>query len=97
MTSFRSRLAESIRASGLTVNALCDRSGVDHGTIRRIKAGGSVTVRLLVKLLREMPEVDAHWLLMGDGFPPPDRSRELAILREAKRFADFVKESSDAK
>lgn len=83
MSEINTRIAEVIRASGLTKTAFAERINVSQPHISRVASGGSSpSDRTIADICREFG-VNERWLRTGDGEMLMHLSREEEIMRFA--------------
>ena len=82
MSEINTRIAEVIRASGLTKTAFAERVKVSQQHISRLAKDGTPSDRTIVDICREFG-VNEHWLRTGEGEMLMHLSREEEIMRFA--------------
>ena len=83
MSEINTRIAEVIRASGLTKTAFAERINVSQPQISRVASGGSApSDRTIADICREFG-VNERWLRTGEGEMLMHLSREEEIMRFA--------------
>ena len=83
MSEINTRIAEVIRASGLTKTAFAERINVSQPHISRVASGGSApSDRTIADICREFG-VNERWLRTGEGEMLMHLSREEEIMRFA--------------
>lgn len=92
MDGIHSRIAQSVKASGLTNTAFAKKLNVTPSFISRLASGATNSSdRTIIAICREF-HVDEHWLRTGEGemFRPRSRSEELAAF-----FGDLLADTPD--
>lgn len=82
MSEINTRIAEVIRASGLTKTAFAERINVSQQHISRLAKDGTPSDRTIVSICREFG-VNERWLRTGEGEMLMHLSREEEIMRFA--------------
>lgn len=82
MSEINTRIAEVIRASGLTKTAFAERINVSQQHISRLAKDGTPSDRTIVDICREFG-VNERWLRTGEGEMLMHLSREEEIMRFA--------------
>lgn len=82
MSEINTRIAEVIRASGLTKTAFAERINVSQQHISRLAKDGTPSDRTIVDICREFG-VNERWLRTGEGELLMHLSREEEIMRFA--------------
>lgn len=82
MSEINTRIAEVIRASGLTKTAFAERINVSQQHISRLAKDGTPSDRTIVDICREFG-VNERWLRTGEGEMLTHLSREEEIMRFA--------------
>lgn len=82
MSEINTRIAEVIRASGLTKTAFAERINVSQQHISRLAKDGTPSDRTIVDICREFG-VSEHWLRTGEGEMFVRLSREEEITKFA--------------
>ena len=82
MSEINTRIAEVIRASGLTKTACAERINVSQQHISRLAKDGTPSDRTIVDICREFG-VNERWLRTGEGEMLMHLSREEEIMRFA--------------
>ena len=82
MSEINTRIAEVIRASGLTKTAFAERINVSQQPISRLAKDGTPSDRTIVDICREFG-VNERWLRTGEGEMLMHLSREEEIMRFA--------------
>lgn len=80
MSEINTRIAEVIRASGLTKTAFAERINVSQQHISRLAKDGTPSDRTIVDICREFG-VNERWLRTGEGEMLMHLSREEEIMR----------------
>ena len=75
------RLAQRRLARDLTQQELADRAGVGRRAVQRLEGGHPVTTVALVRVLRELEELDT----LASAFPEPGPSPLEALKRQRQR------------
>ena len=78
MSEINTRIAEVIRASGLTKTAFAERINVSQQHISRLAKDGTPSDRTIVDICREFG-VNERWLRTGEGEMLMHLSREEAV------------------
>ena len=91
MSEINTRIAEVIRASGLTKTAFAERINVSQQHISRLAKDGTPSDRTIVDICREFGVREA-WLRTGEGemFVQDAQSEQVAAF-----LADLTKDDSD--
>ena len=79
MSEINTRIAEVIRASGLTKTAFAERINVSQQHISRLAKDGTPSDRTIVDICREFG-VNERWLRTGEGEMLMHLSREEEIM-----------------
>ncbi len=68
MIDFFKRLDNYLKYKGLNDNKMTIETGLSNGLIGKARKRGALSQENISKILQKYTELDANWLLTGDGF-----------------------------
>lgn len=68
MIDFFKRLDKYLKYKGLNDNKMTIETGLSNGLIGKARKRGALSQENISKILQKYTELDANWLLTGDGF-----------------------------
>jgi hypothetical protein len=94
METILDRIEQFAENQGVKIGAFEKKIGASKGVLSRaIAQKTDIQAKWLVKIVENYPQIDANWLLTGEGSmyrspavmneaPPPDRDEVVRLLRE---------------
>jgi len=112
METILDRIEQFAENQGVKIGAFEKKIGASKGVLSRaIAQKTDIQAKWLVKIVENYPQIDANWLLTGEGSmyrtpgvmneaPPPDRDEVVRLLREKvadkQRIIDLLEEKVEA-
>ena len=92
----RLRIKKWIEYKGLKASSFADKIGVNRATVSHILSGrNKPSVDFIDKMIRSFPDLNANWLLVGDGFMrKSDGIKEIQKLKNIKKIVVFYDDNS---
>ena len=90
------RIKKWIDNKGLKSSSFADEIGVNRATVSHILSGRyKPSVNFIDKMVRSFPDLNANWLVIGDGFMrKSDNVKEVLKLRNIKKIVVFYDDNS---
>ncbi len=91
---FVKRLEKILEYYSLTATAFAEKMDFNRSTISHLLSGrNKPSLEFVMKLLKEFPEVEMYWLLIGKG-SFPSTSEKLVEKEPSKRIASNIEKKS---
>ena len=90
------RIKKWIDNKGLKSSSFADEIGVNRATVSHILSGrNKPSVNFIDKMVRSFPDLNANWLVVGDGFMrKSDNVKEVLKLKNIKKIVVFYDDNS---
>jgi len=90
------RIKKWIKNKGLKASSFADLIGVNRATVSHILSGrNKPSVNFIDKMVRSFPDLNANWLVVGDGFMrKSDNVKEVLKLKNIKKIVVFYDDNS---
>lgn len=90
------RIKKWIDDKGLKASGFADEIGVNRATVSHILSGrNKPSVNFIDKMVRSFPDLNANWLVVGDGFMrKSDNVKEVQTLKNIKKIVVFYEDNS---
>ena len=90
------RIKKWIENNGLKAGNFADEIGVNRATVSHILSGrNKPSVNFIDKMIRSFPDLNANWLVVGDGFMrKSDNVKEVQKLKNIKKIVVFYDDNS---
>ena len=90
------RIKKWIKNKGLKASSFADLIGVNRATVSHILSGrNKPSVNFIDKMVRSFPDLNANWLVVGDGFMrKSDNVKEVQKLKNIKKLVVFYDDNS---
>ena len=93
---FTDRLKKVMVFHHFTASLFADKIGVQRSSISHILSGrNNPSVNFIDKMIRSFPDLNANWLVVGDGFMrKSDNVKEVQKLKNIKKLVVFYDDNS---
>ena len=90
------RIKKWIDNKGLKASSFADLIGVNRATVSHILSGrNKPSVNFIDKMVRSFPDLNANWLVVGDGFmKKSDNIQEVQKSKDIKKIVVFYDDNS---
>ena len=90
------RIKKWIDNKGLKASSFADLIGVNRATVSHILSGrNKPSVNFIDKMVRYFPDLNANWLVVGDGFMrKSDNVKEVQNSKDIKKIVVFYDDNS---
>ena len=90
------RIKKWIDNKGLKASSFADFIGVNRATVSHILSGrNKPSVNFIDKMVRSFPDLNANWLVVGDGFmKKSDNIQEVQNSKDIKKIVVFYDDNS---
>lgn len=92
MIDFFERLDKYMKVSGLNDNKITVEAGISNGLIGKARKRGSLSLENISKILHKYSDLDANWLLLGEGEMRKNHIKKEDLNVDFKELAETRKE-----
>lgn len=92
MIDFFERLDKYMKIKGLNDNKITVETGISNGLIGKARKRGSLSLENISKILNVYRDIDANWLLLGEGEMRKGHNNKEDLNTDFKELAEVRKE-----